>query len=63
VDPLGRVLNSLPLGREGVIDSPLPRPIAAPIYARFGDAPAVIIVALALAAVLRRRLRADTKKI
>jgi apolipoprotein N-acyltransferase len=41
----------------------LPRPIAAPIYARFGDAPAVIIVASALAAVLRRRLRTDTKKI
>ena len=28
VDPLGRIVNSLPLGREGVIDAPLPRPIA-----------------------------------
>ena len=25
IDPLGRIVNSLPLGREGVIDSPLPR--------------------------------------
>jgi Apolipoprotein N-acyltransferase len=34
VDPVGRIVNSLPLGREGVIDSLLPRPIGATIYAR-----------------------------
>ena len=28
VDPLGRIVKSLPLGTEGVIDGPLPRPIA-----------------------------------
>ncbi|MFZ0777360.1 MAG: apolipoprotein N-acyltransferase, partial [Xanthobacteraceae bacterium] len=33
VDPLGRILNSLPLGTEGVFDAPLPRAIGAPIYA------------------------------
>ena len=27
IDPLGRVVNSLPLGVEGVLDSRLPRPI------------------------------------
>ena len=27
IDPLGRVIRSLPLGSEGVIDSPLPRPL------------------------------------
>jgi apolipoprotein N-acyltransferase len=58
VDPVGRILNSLPLGSEGVLDSPLPRPIPAPIYTRVGDAPAFIIVAIALLAVVRRRLYA-----
>ena len=29
VDPLGRMVNLLPLGREGVLNSTLPRPIAA----------------------------------
>ncbi len=59
VDPVGRIVNSLPLGAEGVFDSPLPRAIGAPIYARVGDAPAFIIVLMALFAVVRRRLRAD----
>ncbi len=55
VDPVGRIINSLPLGTEGIVDSPLPRPISAPPYARFGDTPAAIIVAIALLAVIRRR--------
>jgi apolipoprotein N-acyltransferase len=63
VDPLGRVLNSLPLGQEGVVDSPLPRAISAPIYARVGDAPAATIVAIALLVVIRRRVRAKKAKI
>ena len=62
VDPLGRIVESLPLGREGIIDSDLPRPIAAPIYARVGDMPAYIIVAIALLAVTRRRLRPNVVK-
>ncbi len=63
VDPLGRIITSLPLGSEGVIDSPLPRPIAAPIYARFGDVPAAIIVAVALLIVVRRRVRTNGTKL
>ncbi len=63
VDPLGRIITSLPLGSEGVIDSPLPRPIAAPIYARFGDVPAAIIVAVALLIVIRRRVRTNGTKL
>ena len=63
VDPLGRIINSLPLGREGVIDSPLPRAIGATLYARVGDGPAAIILAIALFAVGRRRLRANVVKI
>ncbi len=63
VDPVGRIVNSLPLGTEGVLDAPLPRPIGAPLYARFGDAPAAIMVVIALIAVIRRRVRADMIKI
>ena len=61
VDPLGRILNSLPLGTEGVFDAPLPRAIGAPIYARVGDAPAFALVLVALIAVVRRRIRRDQK--
>jgi apolipoprotein N-acyltransferase len=63
IDPVGRIVNSLPLGREGVIDSPLPRPIGATIYARVGDGPAAIILAIALVVVIGRRLRPNFKKI
>jgi len=63
VDPVGRIIGSLPLASEGVLDVPLPRPIDAPIYARVGDAPSVIIVLMALTAVLRRRRRTGTMKI
>jgi apolipoprotein N-acyltransferase len=55
VDPLGRIVDSLPLGAEGVIDAQLPRPIGAPIYARVGDVPAAMFVVLALLAIIRRR--------
>jgi len=57
VDPLGRIIHSLPLGSEGVIDSPLPRAIGPPIYARIGDLPAAILVAVAFLIVVRRRFR------
>ena len=63
IDPVGRVIDSLALGREGVVDSSLPRPIAAPVYARIGDAPAFAIVAIALLVVVRRRLNSDKQKI
>jgi apolipoprotein N-acyltransferase len=55
VDPLGRIVDSLPLGAEGVIDAQLPRPIGATIYTRIGDAPAAMLVVLALLAIIRRR--------
>ena len=62
VDPVGRVIDSLALGREGVLDSPLPRPIAAPLYARIGDAPALVMVVLGLLAAVRRRLYTNAQK-
>jgi apolipoprotein N-acyltransferase len=63
VDPLGRIIKFLPLGREGIIDSPLPRPISAPIYARVGDTPAAIIVVIAFLVIIRRRWFAAIMKV
>ena len=55
VDPLGRIIESLPLGTEGVFDAPLPQPIAPGLYVRAGDAPAALLVALGFILVMRRR--------
>ena len=63
VDPLGRVINSLPLGSEGVIDSPLPRPISRPVYARVGDVPTAMILAIALLAIIGGRIRPNVKEL
>jgi apolipoprotein N-acyltransferase len=63
IDPLGRVISSLPLGTEGVLDAPLPRPISAPLYNRLGDMPAAIMVVLALIIVARRRLQSGMLKV
>jgi apolipoprotein N-acyltransferase len=54
-DPLGRVIRSLPLGVEGILDSALPQRIDAPLYARVGDTPiAVLIIGLWIIIVARR---------
>ena len=56
VDPLGRVIASLPLGVEGVLDARLPQPVPMPLYARIGDGPVFAGLALLLSlAYLRRR--------
>jgi apolipoprotein N-acyltransferase len=62
IDPLGRIINSLPLGAEGVLDAPLPRPVPTTVYAELGDGPAAIIVAIAFGLVIRRRLKAAATK-
>jgi len=55
VDPLGRIIRSLPLGAEGVFDSALPQPVERTLYSRTGDLPvAVVLVALAVVARIRR---------
>ena len=63
VDPLGRIIASLPLASEGVLDAPLPRPIGAPIYARLGDAPAAGLILIAFVLAVRGRLRVAAPKI
>jgi apolipoprotein N-acyltransferase len=57
VDPVGRIIGSLPLGTEGVLDSPLPRALSPTVYARLGDGPTLLVVLAALALVLWRRAR------
>jgi apolipoprotein N-acyltransferase len=61
VDPLGRVIASLPLGGEGVLDASLPRPIAPTLYTRVGDGIAALLVGFALVLVLRTRRRDRAK--
>ena len=56
IDPMGRIVARLGLGIEGVLDSTLPAAIAPTFYARFGDIPAAIIVAVGLIFVVRRRV-------
>jgi apolipoprotein N-acyltransferase len=53
VDPYGRILGSLPLGIEGVLDADLPRAIPPPIYARFGDILFAALMSLAVVVSLR----------
>ncbi|HEX3858100.1 MAG TPA: apolipoprotein N-acyltransferase [Pseudolabrys sp.] len=58
IDPVGRIVRSLPLGSEGVLDSALPRAIAPTVYARFGDIALVLFMVVSLLIVARRRLQA-----
>jgi apolipoprotein N-acyltransferase len=65
VDPLGRIVASLPLGIDGVLDAALPQAIAPTFYARMGDIPATLLVAIGLALVVvgrRGRARAWRKR-
>jgi apolipoprotein N-acyltransferase len=55
IDPLGRVVARLGLGQEGVLDSGLPAAIPPTPYARAGNIPALIILAVAWLFVIRRR--------
>jgi apolipoprotein N-acyltransferase len=55
IDPLGRTIKSLPLGAEGAFDSPLPRQIAPPLYARTGNALAGLLLAGSFFFLIRRR--------
>ena len=56
VDPVGRVIKSLPLGSEGVLDSSLPQAMPATIFARYGNAGFILILLAAGALVVRRRI-------
>jgi apolipoprotein N-acyltransferase len=55
IDPLGRIVRSLPLGTEGVLDASLPRRIGAPLYARTGDVGVALVFGAALIIIVRRK--------
>jgi apolipoprotein N-acyltransferase len=57
IDPFGRVIKSLPLGVEGVLDAPLPRSISPTLYVRTGDGVAGLILGAAIFVIFRRRIR------
>jgi apolipoprotein N-acyltransferase len=57
VDPLGRVIRSLPLGTEGILDASLPVALPRTVYARVGDAGAGLMIAAAFILLMRQRRR------
>jgi len=57
VDPLGRIISSLPLGTDGVIDSALPAPAESTIYANLGDRHIAMVLALIFVIVTIKRYR------
>jgi len=56
IDPSGRIVARLGLGIEGVLDASLPTSLPPTVYAQLRDIPIVVIVAIALLLVIRRRL-------
>jgi apolipoprotein N-acyltransferase len=56
IDPVGRIVSSLPLGQEGLLDSALPKPAQITIYARIGDLVFLIVAAGVLTAGLFSRV-------
>lgn len=48
IDPLGRITASIPLGKAGYVDAPLPVALPRTLYARTGDWPALALVLAAL---------------
>jgi apolipoprotein N-acyltransferase len=58
IDPVGRIVRSLPLGAEGVLDSNLPRALEPTVYSRIGEYGFVALLLGAVVLVMRRRLRA-----
>ncbi len=55
IDPVGRIVGELGLGVEGVLDATLPAKIPPTVYARVGELPAAVLVALSMMLVLLRR--------
>ena len=56
IDPVGRTVASLGLGIEDILDANLPTAIPPTLYARVGDIPAAMLVALAVLLAVRRRI-------
>ena len=57
IDPLGRIVKSLPLGDDGVIDAPLPRALPPTPYADYGDFVIILSLVVNAAIIGRKRLQ------
>jgi apolipoprotein N-acyltransferase len=57
IDPLGRIIKSLPLGVEAIVDAQLPRRLDPTLYSRMGDAVIGLLLAFAAVIVIRCRLK------
>ncbi|NJM83294.1 MAG: apolipoprotein N-acyltransferase, partial [Tabrizicola sp.] len=55
IDARGRVIKALPFGIVGALDTVLPGPLPATIYARFGETPMILLIAVLGLVTLRRR--------
>jgi apolipoprotein N-acyltransferase len=58
IDPVGRIVNALPLGVEGVVDAHLPVAIEPTINSAYGIFLFILVLAVSLMVVGWRRLRA-----
>jgi apolipoprotein N-acyltransferase len=57
VDPLGRIVGSLPLGQEGTLDTSLPLAVSSTTYSSVRDVPFFTVVGMTLLAGFVARLR------
>ena len=57
IDPVGRVVQSLPLGVEGVLDAGLPKALSPTLFVAMGEYPLILLLVASLLGVARRRLR------
>jgi apolipoprotein N-acyltransferase len=58
VDPVGRIVASLPLGQAGLLDSALPKPAEITIYARMKDLLfAIVVIGILTAGLFSRLMR------
>ena len=48
IDPYGRELGRIALGEKGILDAPLPKPVATPLYGRLGNLPAFLLLLIFL---------------
>jgi apolipoprotein N-acyltransferase len=62
VDPLGRIVRSLPLGSDGLIDAGLPQALEQTFYARQRNGPVLFLaVIFAVAALVSRRRKSSRR--
>ena len=57
IDPLGRIVKSLPLGTEGILDAQLPRPLERTVYVRTGNGLIGILMGIVALFLINRRFK------